>query len=710
MTLTLNSLTPEALAYRANSVKEYAANGFALTPCRADKSPKNERWQMTLPEPGVTIESLGNPPMWGVPLQDDDLVLDVDPRRYAKDETGQIINQLSLLWGQLVLPGLAELGTFVVETGGKGYHIYFKKPPGFKTRTVAPGYPAIEIKSKGYFVCGAGSINKDGKIYKSARGSLAYIAQAPQALLDFVHQPFSVVKADIDDENLDDPNSIWQFTKSLQNGEPTGTYRRACIGFDFGLTEETVFQLMMDHYNVRRGNPKSETKLRDTVSNAAKYLKNSIGSSHPSVHFESVDTSKWEDDESTNDDGAIQADKPKKLKTSKTIINIVNHFFVKEIKEGEPNPLYQLVRLNLRSGRIEFNRGKQAYWNKRPTKHWRDRDDLELMVHFSHKHKIELTATDCVQAVSVAAQRLEFDPLEEWLTKLISWDGKPRVDRLFIDYAGVENDEQGYALEVGRIFCIGATARALDPGCQYDTTVVLQGPQGIGKSQFVRILGGEFYLDAHIDLKRRADTVQQMRGKWICEISEMTSSKMEDQEALKAYMTAQEDVVRFAYGRHNESYERSTAFIGTTNQEQYLKDRTGNRRYLSLVCTKFDLVALKRDRDQIFAEAYHRWKQGEEYYMQSEEMKKIAAEIQASKLEEDPWLQPIYKWLENGGDELLGLPVLTSANIADALGYSLSRQTPQTAKRIATIMRDLGYRQSKIREDGKRLVVWVRVE
>lgn len=709
----MTPLSDTAQVFRADLIRQYAKAGYALTPCRADKTAKNERWQMTLPDATTTLESLGSPPMAGAVLQDDDAVLDVDPRRYLLDENGIQINQLTSLWQKLKLPSITDLNPFIVETGGGGWHIYLKKPADFKLRGVVPGFPAIEIKSRGNYVCVAGSINKDGKLYKIAKGSPAVHVQMPQVLLDYAFQPLSVVRSAIDDDQLDDPNAVWRFTKYLQTCEDpeSGAYKRAGVGHDWGLSEQVIGDLMIEHLLPRRlSNPKTEGEIRSIASHIKDYAKNPVGSSHPANDFQDVnpeELAKQAPNVPNTSNGTIPATK-KKTSKSKATVNVVSVFFEPGIKD-EPNPLFNLVRFNLRSERIEFN--KPAPWNEkleRKPKSWSDFDDLELQLYLSAKHKIEISATACANAAIVAARRRAYDPIEEYLTST-EWDKKPRLESLFPFYAGAEDND--YTREVGRIFTIGAVARALDPGCQFDTIVVLQGKQGKGKTQFVKTLGGPWYLDAHIDPRKLHDTVQQLKGRWICEISEMTPAKYDDQEALKAFVSRQEDVVRFAYGRHMNESERGAVFIGTTNQTQYHRDPTGNRRYLSIATGDFNLAALAEDRDQIFAEAYTRWKNKENCYITDSEILAAAAAEQESRQESEPWAEEIQTWLE---DPIFSPPeFITSSVIATYLCIPLNRQTQITSKRIANVMRKLGYEHKQVRDPDRHykdspIRVWVK--
>lgn len=151
--------------FRRDCIKKYLAAGYALFPCNPDKTPRRRGWQHTPFNPALDPDSLGD--AYGVVLTDADVVLDVDPRRYKDGE-----NQLVSLWQQLNLP---KADTFIVRTAGGGFHIYFKKQPHVRVHRVVPGFPAIEVKSKGQYVIGAGSMLSNERGYKHERGHIEHV-------------------------------------------------------------------------------------------------------------------------------------------------------------------------------------------------------------------------------------------------------------------------------------------------------------------------------------------------------------------------------------------------------------------------------------------------------------------------------------------------------------------------------------------------------
>jgi hypothetical protein len=199
-----------------------------------------------------------------------------------------------------------------------------------------------------------------------------------------------------------------------------------------------------------------------------------------------------------------------------------------------------------------------------------------------------------------------YDPLRVYFSGL-KWDGADRLSTLLERYAGASTvngagaDITGYVRSVSRKWPISAVARALDPGCQVDTVLVLEGVTGRGKTSFFRILGGEFTLETQIDLGNK-DSMQLCATSWIIELAELVSVHKSESKQLKAFFTRVVDKFRPPYARTVVPYKRRCVFVGTTEEDDYLTDRT-NRRYWPIKSGRFDLAGLRADRDQVWAQA-----------------------------------------------------------------------------------------------------------
>ena len=206
---------------------------------------------------------------------------------------------------------------------------------------------------------------------------------------------------------------------------------------------------------------------------------------------------------------------------------------------------------------------------------------------------------DALRSIAVGDGR---HPLRDSLQGL-KWDGVPRIERLLIDYANAEDNAFNRA--IGRLLPIAMVRRIIEPGCKFDYMPILQGPQGCGKSLFCKTLAGgsEFFEESLKLTATPKQLIENTSGKWVVEIAELSGLTAKDIEHQKALITRTVDRCRRSYGYYAEDLPRQFVLIGTTNEEVFLCDSTGNRRYLPVRVADIDIEALKRDREQLLAEA-----------------------------------------------------------------------------------------------------------
>ena len=297
------------------------------------------------------------------------------------------------------------------------------------------------------------------------------------------------------------------------------------------------------------------------------------------------------------------------------------------VKPTLDNMLKILVHDQALSGRIAYDRFASRYvakgalpWNMTPgTRLWTDADDAGLRWYLENKY--EVTGRDKVQdAMIMCAEQNGFNEVLDYL-KSLKWDGVPRLDTLFIDYLGAEDNV--YTRAVARKSLTAAVARAYEPGCKYDTMPILVGRQGAGKSTLIRTIGKKWYADglSTFEGKEAAESIQ---GKWIIEAGEMAGYTRAEENASKQFLSRQVDVFRQAYGRRTQEYPRRCVFFGSSNQYEFLKDITGNRRFWPIDIeaqkpTKNVYVNLPGEVDQIWAEAVVRYKNGEPLIIEDNE-------------------------------------------------------------------------------------------
>ncbi|NBH82867.1 virulence-associated protein E [bacterium C-53] len=258
---------------------------------------------------------------------------------------------------------------------------------------------------------------------------------------------------------------------------------------------------------------------------------------------------------------------------------------------------------------------------------WKDEDDsglrgyMESVYQITGKEKI-------MDGFAVFALNHRVNKLKDYLVSLV-WDGVPRVDTLLIDYFGAENSI--YVREAIRKTLVGAVARILCPGIKFDTMLILAGKQGIGKSTFFKYLGMEWYSDSLCTFEGK-DAAELLQGYWIIEAGELTGMSKSEMNTVKQFLSKGDDVYRAAYGRRTEKHLRQCIIVGTTNEAEFLKDYTGNRRFWPVDLTGTGcLKNIRRDMPselpQIWAEAVMLYRLGEPLILSSE-AEKIAENVQ----------------------------------------------------------------------------------
>lgn len=259
---------------------------------------------------------------------------------------------------------------------------------------------------------------------------------------------------------------------------------------------------------------------------------------------------------------------------------------------------------------------KKARWQKglRVDSEWSDKDDAQLRLYL-RKNYADFQAKQLVEDMVIEiSQANAFNPVKDYFTTLPQWDGVERVGKFFINYLRV--DDTPYAREVTWNWFIGAIARIFHVGCRYQTALVLHGAQGVGKSYSIERLGGKWYLELtdNVDDSHAADAIK--KG-WLVEIKEMSAMRRAEINAVKAFIERGQETRRAAYDKRATTVYRHCVFAITVNDSEFLRDQTGNRRYMILHCgskardyiEEVDGESLSDDNviDQIWAEAYARY-------------------------------------------------------------------------------------------------------
>ncbi|CEP40461.1 virulence-associated E family protein [Paraclostridium sordellii] len=250
---------------------------------------------------------------------------------------------------------------------------------------------------------------------------------------------------------------------------------------------------------------------------------------------------------------------------------------------------------------------------------WQDSDDANLRVYIDITYGI-VAPYKINDGLAIIEKKNKYHPIIDYLNSN-TWDKVSRVDTLMIDYLGAEDCD--YTRSITRKMLVAAVSRVFNPGIKFDYMLVLVGRQGIGKSYIINLLGREWYSDS-LNTVYGKEAYEQLQNAWILEMAELSATKKADAEAIKHFISKTEDSYRQAYGRRVDTFKRQCVFFGTTNENEFLKDRTGNRRYWPLmVGVNKPLKNLfkdlnKNEINQIWAEALYLYKCGEKLILEGD--------------------------------------------------------------------------------------------
>lgn len=356
--------------------------------------------------------------------------------------------------------------------------------------------------------------------------------------------------------------------------------------------------------------------------------------------------------------------------------------------------LGRTLRYNEFSGRVE--------WNGKPLA---DEDiiDIRLIIEEAGAQiGFEPNTADVRPAVDRHAMENRFDPVRDWLDSL-QWDKRPRLDTWLRDYMGAPEHEMINVF--GSKFLIGAVARVYEPGCQMDNMLVFEGKQGAGKTTAVAALfGREFMISSISDFKTKEASIA-IQGRWVVEVAELAALKKTDVTDIKRFLTETVDQYRPVHGKATVDRPRRCVFIGTTNEHQYLKDATGNRRFWPVPCGDVKVREVAADRDQIWAEAVARYRANEAWWLTDAEHIARAEALQGDRAEGDTWADVIDRWL--GDPQIAGTEFMTVGEIlSEAIKMPIDRQGKLDEMRISNHLTKRGWIRVKRRISKGAPAVW----
>lgn len=676
------------------------------------KTPRDKNWLRTTYSPSQIkrwVEQGGN---LGVRLHASQLVIDIDPRHEtARGRTAdQIVEDLELELG------VDLLSCPRVRTGSGGLHIYTSKPDDVRVRnSVEVLGGCVEFKSSGRQVVAPGSKHPNGEYYRwVSRGS---VQPCPAPILDLIQKPPPQPRLLGPGEGA----SLKQIKQCLDQLDPT-KYR------DYEKWRNLLFAVHFASGGSREG----LELFKDWSGRDEEYA--GSGASVEFFWFYCTDDRADSITEGTLFYEVMEAGGSVPLDADAIIqdLDAVEQPEQPAAPAAE-KPKPQIIYVRNRQQRIEHSRAdnvvaalqtmgvrfradtftlKETILDPQQVlpkyfgfdAHGREVDDRIMnMLSVAVTREIRTWSGDPSKETIERAQNAmedRYHGVQEYLSSL-RWDGVSRLDSWLVKASDLVDTP--YTRGVSRLLLYGAVGRVMSPGIKFDTMVILEGPQGGGKSKLIRWLGGQWTSEGLPSLNKaqEKDVVSAMIGRWLVEIAEMDAFKKADEDSLKAFISRQEDRVRLPFARKTQTFPRQCVFVGTTNNPEYLRDLTGNRRSLPLEVGRIRVFEIPRD--QLWAEAYHLWRtepQPTEISLPSH-LWRAAAEVADSKRTADPWEEIIGAYLaKSASDELT-----TDDIVTDALHRQWRDMQASDLRKLALVLSKYGWEKARLKTGDGR---WVR--
>jgi predicted P-loop ATPase len=363
---------------------------------------------------------------------------------------------------------------------------------------------------------------------------------------------------------------------------------------------------------------------------------------------------------------------------------------------------------------------KPAPWGT-PAGPWMEQDELEMGLWLTREHFLPpMPRNTLEEAVLMVAQRHTYHPVRARLESLRgTWDGVKRCNSWLKRYcageaegldatAAVRRDQ--YLARVGTWVLMAMCARAMRPGCKFDYMLILEGSQGLGKSTLARTLGGEWFADTGLQLGEK-DSYQNLQGIWVYEMGELDALSRSEVTKVKQFISSQKDRFRASFDKRPRDYPRQCIFLGTTNEDHYLTDPTGNRRMWPVpVNMQIDIEALRAELDQLMAEALSYFEAGERFHPTPSEQRQMFEPEQKQRTVENAIESLVTDYLYDeeqkvpvGGSNGAFIPEISLIKLLAAVGIGVEKLTPGRwhEKQAAAALRKLGWVERRSSEEGR---------
>jgi len=579
--------------------------------------------------------------------------------------------------GLAALEALGEVpDTLVVATPSGGFHLYFEQPPasvGTIRNSVRKLGPGIDIRGEGGFVVGPDSYHKSGGQYRIVDPGVP-VAKAPDWLVAAClkaapagAEPRTAPAAKVILTPEERERRRERARKMLERQEPavegsngsTALFVAARKLVRYELPLEDAEELLLEAYNPRCQPPWTPRELRHKLEDADRIDTEPRGAASDLL----TRRLRGEVDEPT---AARKQPDPKHEYTFHPG-NHVDGEDARGVSIGElTSDLHHHVDWDGVWAYDEFR--DQCVATNPPLPLAAEKTgltdyDVEGVRTWFEKHGKKARSADVHSAIVLVSRTRSFHSVRDYLRGL-RWDGVKRLDRMLPTYFA--SKDEAYERAIGPRWMIALVARVMQPGCQADCTLVLQGPQGYGKSAILRALvpNPAWYTETSTPIGSK-DFYEVIRGVWLYCFDELDSLNRGEITKVKSVLTALADRYRKAYGRMPETILRQNGFAGTTNKEVFLDDPSGARRFWPVAVSQFlEVERLKVDRDQLWAEAFVRYQAGEVWHVDTPVLRALCEAEQEARTESaDTWDDDIAAWLNNPAKVSL-VPVAAVAPVA----------------------------------------------
>lgn len=551
--------------------------------------------------------------------------------------------------------------TWTAITGRGGYHLYFHSNSEIKNR--AGIIDGVDVRGDGGYVVAPPSIHSNGNRYEWEYDPEEYdLADANNNVKFFL------------ETGINSPGERFSMPDIVNAGERNEMiFRFACMMQAKGASDESVFAATMAENNAKCNPPMEEKEVRIIVNSVLKYQKGKP------IHISDngVATQGWREPIfATTEKGYIK----------KTIENTCEAIEYDE-------KLWGHIKYNELSY-SPFVVGSLPWEHQNMYREWTNADDSNLKAYIEAKYGLG-SMEKTMEALNIVVNRNKFNPVVDMLEDIYThkWDKQNgHIRKLLPEYLGAEDSE--YNFECMRLFMLGAISRAHYPGCKFDYMPVFVGKQGIGKSTFLRLLAmNNAWYNDNFNTIEGDKAPEKLRGMWMVELAELLATKKaKEVESIKAFLTSTVDTYRPPYGRRTEQRPRVCVFAGTTNNDHFLTDRTGNRRFLPIVTRKeFVKKSMFKNPDEVQRDFENAWGEAMDIFKKANghpslilpvDLQQLVEDKQSEYMEEDVRVGIIQEWLDKTEESRVCVAMIYEK----ALGYDGCKPSKYESTELHSIM------------------------